>query len=151
MLGGPAPNFGRLFGEAVRESIIDHYPRDRIEAGYFLIRLGRGRPLVPARIYWRDHEPGNEENKLDRWPLPALAGEIIGRYCDPVEVWTGRDREPLQPPAGYTVERWYQYLVDDASWAKEHAPETPIAKPWRKVDYTAIPPIAPPTKIEGTK
>ena len=141
-------NFKRLFAEAVRDSIIDNYPRDKIEPGYYLIRLGRERPLVVAsRIYWRDFEPGDEANKLDRWPIPVLAGEMLGEYCDPVLVWTGRDRRRLTLPddgRAWTIEGYYRYLCADADHARAWRPEEPVAAPYRQVDLTKVPPIRPP-------
>ena len=75
-------NFRRLFAEAIRDSIVDNFDRSLIQPGYFLIRLGRQRPLVAARIYERPPDDGD-----------TPAGEILGEPCDPVLVWTGRDRE----------------------------------------------------------
>jgi hypothetical protein len=125
-------NFRWLFAEAIRENIADHYDRRLIQPGYFRIRLGRGRPLVAARIYERPPDDGD-----------SPAGEILGEPCDPVFVWTGRDREPLMAPQGHTIEQWYRYCCDNAAWAKENAPEEPIARPYRPVDLKVLPPIPP--------
>jgi len=143
-------NFRRLFAEAIRDIIIDQSDRSLIQPGYyeikFHIRLKPGQfvPFVPARIYWRDHEPGLEANKLDRWPLPVLAGEILGQDVDPVLVWTGRDRRPLVAPPRHTLHSWYRYLVADAQWAAAHATDEPIAHPRRPASLTKIAPIPPP-------
>lgn len=126
----PHLNFRRMFAEAIRDSIVDNFDRSLIQPGYFQIRLGRERPLVAARIYERPPDDGD-----------TPAGEILGEPCDPVFVWTGRDRKPLMPP---TIEQWYRYCCDSAAWARENAPEEPIAQPRRKVDFKALPPIPPP-------
>jgi hypothetical protein len=127
-------SFKRMFAQAIRENIVDHADRSKIQPGYFRIRLGGDRPLVAARIYERPPDDGD-----------TPAGEILGKPCDPVEVWAGRDREPLVAPEGYTLEGWYRYLCDDAAWAKVHASsEEPLANPRRKVDLTKISPIGPP-------
>jgi hypothetical protein len=131
-------NFKRMFGEAISENIRDHSDRSLIQCGYFRIRLGRNRPLVAARNYERPPDDGD-----------TPAGEILGEPCDPVFVWTGRDRELLVAPEGYTVEGWYRFLCDDAGWAKENAPEEPIARPRRPVDLTELQPIEPPNKSNG--
>ena len=55
--------------------------------GYWLVYPRRGARHVPARIWWCDHEPGNPENLLDRWPVPFLAAEIGARWCEVWEVW----------------------------------------------------------------
>ena len=126
-------NFRKMFAESIQENVRDHSDRSKIETGYFRIRCGRDRPLVAARIYDRDPDDGD-----------SPAGEILGEPIDPVFVWTGRDRQPLQPLKGMTVEQTYAYLCADAAWAKVNAPEEPIARPYRKVDLTALPPVAPP-------
>jgi hypothetical protein len=64
-------NYARLFAEAVaervRDYLLDRQP-ERLVPGYWQVRLHRRGPWVPARSYWADHEPGNPENKRDRWP-----------------------------------------------------------------------------------
>jgi hypothetical protein len=123
----------KAFAESIRENIRDHFPRHLIQPGYYLIRLGRERPLVAARIFERPPDDGD-----------TPAGEILGEPCDPVFVWTGRDREPLVAPEGYTIENWYRYQCDLADWTKVNAPEEPLARPYRRVDLTSLPPIPPP-------
>jgi hypothetical protein len=143
-------NLRRLFAEAIRDTIIDQFDRSLIQVGYyemkFHIKLKPGEflPFMAARIYWRDHEPGNPENKLDRWPLPVLAGEILGKDVDPALVWTGRDRRPLVALPGHTIHSTYRYRVADAAWAVEHAPDEAIAHPKRPSLLTSLPPIGPP-------
>jgi hypothetical protein len=111
---------------------------------YWLLYLRRGGPLVPARIFWADHEPGNEENKRDRWPTAHLAGEIAGKWVDPREIWLRvlqRETEPnhwkvarpLIPKDGLTAEQEYFYLVSEMSWLKENDVTHPLAKPYKPV------------------
>ncbi len=126
-------NFKRLFAEAIRDSIVDNFDRSIIRPGYFVGRLGTDKMLVEARIYERDPDDGD-----------TPVGEILGKSCDPALVWTLSDRQPLVAPEGYTVEGWYRYRADLAGWTKEHAPDEPLARPWRKVDLTFLPPIGPP-------
>ena len=131
-------NFRRLFAEAIRDSIVDNFDRSLIQPGYFLIRLGRQRPLVAARIYERPPDDGD-----------TPAGEILGEPCDPVLVWTGRDRRPLTLPddgRAWTIEGYYRYLCADADHARAWRPEEPIANPRRRVDLTKLPPIGPPNE-----
>lgn len=126
-------NFARMWAEAKQDSIVDNCDRSLIQPGYFRIRRpGRNRALVAARIYERPPDDGD-----------TPAGEILGEACDPALVWHGRDREPLMAPKGYTIEQWYRCCCDNAAWAKENAPEEPIARPQRKVDFKALPPIPP--------
>jgi hypothetical protein len=137
-------NFKRLFAEAISENVRDYSDRSKIEPGYYVIRLGRDKPLLVAcRIYERDPDDGD-----------TPAGEMLGRPCDPIRIWAGIDRQPLVPPNDghpWTVEGYYRYLCDLAPWAKENAPEEPIANPYRKVDFTKLPPIGPPPPPIGAK
>lgn len=130
-------NFRRMFAEAIRENIRDYYDRSLIKPGHFLMRCGREHPLVAARIY---------ERPLDDGDSPA--GEILGEPIDPVFVWTARDRQPLVPRAGLTVEQEYAFLCADAAWARDYAPDEPIARPRALVDLTMQPPILPPSMAE---
>src|SRR4051812_4677736 len=126
-------NFRRMFAEAIREDIVDHSDRSKIEIGHFLIRLGRECPLVvAARIFDRGPDEGD-----------TPAGEMLGEPCDPILIWTGRDRQPLVPRAGMTVEQEYAFRCADAAWSRENAPEEPIARPYRPVDLKVLQPIPP--------
>src|ERR1700680_1064727 len=64
------PNFKRMFGEAVRDSVRDHADQNpeilKAACGYHLVRLVRGGPLVPAELWESNTEPDCPENVLDR-------------------------------------------------------------------------------------
>lgn len=106
--------------------------RELVQPGYFLIRLVRHGPMIAARIYWCDHEPGNPENKLDRWPIPFLAGEVAGEDVDPLGIWLARDRTPIDSAE-------YRFRDADRRWVEEFAPHEPLAKPLRKADLMQAP------------
>jgi len=112
----------------------DRRPRKLAEPqpGFWLVRAVKGGPLVPARIYWCDHEPGEPDNKLDRWPLPFLAAELAGKVADVERVWTMRGI-PIS-------EDEYRYRVADQAWARAHAPEEPVAQPYLPIDPLAVKP-----------
>jgi hypothetical protein len=133
-------NFKRLFGESISENVRDYSDRSKIEPGHYLFRLGRDRPLVAARIFERPPDDGD-----------TPAGEILGEPCDPIVIWAGRDREPLVPRPGMTVEQEYAFRCADAAWAREHSREEPIANPRRKVDFRTLAPIPPPPPVEPKK
>ena len=126
-------NFRQLFAEAVRDSIQDYYQhpakRALIKPGFYLVRLGKGRPLVPARIYWCGHEPGNPTNKLE---VPFLDGEILGEQYDPALIWTGG-----MP----TTEAEYKYRVALAEHCAKHEPDAPAANPRRAVNLAKMEPL----------
>ncbi len=141
------PNYGRLFRAAVTDSVRDYYREhhELLVEGFWLIRLRKLAPQIPARTYLCNHEPGAPDNILDRWPLPFLAGEIAGDVADPLDIFGARDREPLKPrPPLKTVEQEYAFLVEDMRHARLYRPEDPLAQPRRAVDLTRIPPIPPP-------
>lgn len=139
------PNHGRLFREAVAESVRDYARQhpESVEAlvGYWLIRDGKKRPLIPARIWWCHHEPGCPDNKLDQ---PFLAGEIAGQPVDPVDIYAAHDHQEMVPKGGLTLAQEYAWRVADMEHAREYRPDDPIANPRRRINLTKIPPLEPP-------
>ena len=135
------PNYARLFAEAVEDSVRDYLcaHRELLVPGYWAIKLRKRGPPVPARTMMIDHEPGNPENKLDRWPLPYLAGEIAGAVADPLDIFAAPLRWPLQPRGGLTVEREYAFQVADIRHARQWRKEDPIANPRRRVRLGRMP------------
>lgn len=140
-------NYAKLFREAVRDSVRDYYalhPALMIE-GFWLIRLKKRAPLVPARTYLTSSEPGNPKNLLDRWPLPILAGEILGQVCDPLDIFAAPERQPLRSliknGVHLSVEEHYRFRVADAQHAAEHRPEDPLADPLKRVNLENLPPL----------
>jgi hypothetical protein len=121
---------------------------------YFMLRVRRDGPLVPAKLWLDDAEPGVPENRLDRGRLSVYPrAEIGGREVDPqrvldrLGVWRRRGDMPLLPhevvaaladPAQRTprpVGHWayaepisageYQYRVAHLAWTREHHPADP--------------------------
>jgi hypothetical protein len=137
----PGPNYARLFAEAVTDSVRDYYRehRELLVPGYWAIKLRTGGPPVPARTYECDHEPGNPENKLDRWPLPFIAGEIAGDVADPLDIFAARSRAPLRPRGGLTIEQEYRYQVADIRHARQWRRDDPIANPTHRVRLSRLP------------
>jgi hypothetical protein len=120
------------------------------EPGYWMMYVVRGGVTVPARIWWCNHEPGNEENALDRWPIPFLAGEIGGKWLDPKEIWLRvlmrdsapnhwRCAQPMRPKEGLTEEEEYRHLMNDMAWLKKNEPGDPHAKPYKPVKLSTLP------------
>jgi hypothetical protein len=134
----PSPNYARLFAEAVEDSVRDYYleHREAWVPGYWTIKWHRRGPPIPARTFWCDHEPGDKENKLDQ---PFLAGEIAGNVVDPLDIIANRDRAPLQPRGGLTVEREYAFQVADIRHARQWRPHEPIANPRHRVRLSRLP------------
>jgi len=55
-----------------------------MKARHFLLRVTRYGPLVPARLWWCNSEPGVPENRLDRGRLSLYpVVDIAGQEADP--------------------------------------------------------------------
>jgi hypothetical protein len=117
---------------------------------YFMLYIKRGSVLVPARIWMADHEPGEPNNKRDRWPREHIAGEIAGKWVDPLDIWErfllGETRpnhwkcaRPLVPKDGLTVSQEYEYQLALLRHAREREPANPLARPWKEVDLRTLP------------
>lgn len=99
--------------------------------GYWLIRLAKGGPLVPASIQ-RIHttfEPGNPQNEMDRSPF--LAAFINGNPVSLEEVWH-RKGQPISKEE-------YLFQLADSAWVRDYAPNDPKANPKKAVDFSTLP------------
>lgn len=101
------------------------------QPGFWMVRLVKGGPRVPAMICRQPHEPGNPFNPLDRSPRSMLHAEIDGQAADVDHVW-GMRGEPID-------EAEYRYQVDLGRWAKHHAPGHPRADPRSRIDLLRAP------------
>jgi hypothetical protein len=101
------------------------------EPGFWLVRLAKGAPLVPAAILrvHTTHEPGNPGNAMERSPF--LAAEIAGETCDIDAVWL-RKGEPI-------TESEYRFRCADAAHARQWRPDEPQAQPRKAVDWMTAP------------
>jgi hypothetical protein len=107
---------------------------------YYLMRVRRGGPLVPARLQYIDHEPGEPDNKRDRWPPEIPFVDIAGEVRTPEELlerfgviqghW--RTLEPI-------TEAEYRFRLRHMRWAETHQPEHPTVRPRRKADPRTYP------------
>ena len=109
-------------------------------ARYFLMRLRRDGPLVPARLIEVDHEPGCPDNPRDRWPATVWCADVAGEVVPPELVterfyWQSPHWKYLQPIS----EAEYRYQLTRLRWAEEHRPDAPELRPQRKVDPRQVP------------
>lgn len=131
----PMGDYGRVIAREQRRQ-----NPDMIRPGYYVVRARKGFPLLPAKIWLSEHEPGNPENILER---PVLMAEVAGEEADPIGVHAA-SVGPLTSIDNLSVEATYLYLVAEIRWARAHDPLNPAAAHQRRVDLTMIDPIAPP-------
>lgn len=119
-----------------------------IEPRHYMMRRRRGGPLVPARLWQCDHEPGEPENVLDR--PPYWRADIGDTEVDPHEVldrcWspTAKDLRPGYPPrhwkyAAPITEARYRQEIERLRWAETHRPTDPGLQANRRVDPRQTP------------
>src|SRR5262249_8083999 len=118
---------GGAGGSRVREPRIIGQP----EPGYWMVRLVRGGPEVPACIALMTvaDEPGNPREDRSSYLAAFIGGEPVALS----DVWERKGRP--------VTEAEYRFQLADAAWAKAHAPQEPKADPTRKIDLTALRPI----------
>ena len=100
--------------------------------------LRHGRPAVPVRIWFGpplDPETGEEMDRSWRWqmlaagrPVVALEEDRDGPF-DPVwaDVWPQVSHDPIPPSE-------YEFLIATIRHAESYDPDSPFAKPFRKID-----------------
>ncbi len=103
---------------------------DRPEPGFWLVRLVRNGPPVPAAIMWvqTTHDPVTGE-PMDRSRF--LAAYIDGKPVGLDDVWLRRGT-PID-------EAEYRFRLADAAWAREHVPSEIAANPKRSIDPLSVP------------
>lgn len=99
--------------------------------GYWLMRMVKLGPEVPASIQWEttEHEPGNPDNVMDRSPI--LTARINGDIVAWDRVWNWTKRE--------ITESEFHFRTADAAWARTNAPNEPAANPTRRLDLMQVP------------
>jgi len=112
---------------------------DRPEPCLRQLKQAKGGVWVPSRIhrtchctingYPEDNSPHPWRDTCDRYP--RLEAEINGRPADVDRVWTSGRRVTMAE---------YLFLKADRAWAREHAPQSPEANPWRPIDLNTLAP-----------
>jgi hypothetical protein len=116
----------------------------RPEPGFYVMRLARGVPLVPASIYQLCPmvvpQPGAPEGPHpDDWcrPLdrsPQYRARIDGKPVAIDRVWTARSLRAISPAE-------YQFRIGALrQWARAN-PRMPEARPQLRVNLAALPPL----------
>lgn len=124
---GPGQRTGRFAGEAPR-------PVDRPRPGFFRLRLVKGGPYVPARLWIGPPLDPETREPLDRShrPMVQIADFPATDHPDRVErVWLYGET--------ISAER-FQAMRVRAAWARLHQPDAPIANPLAPVDVSTMRP-----------
>lgn len=116
---------------------------------YFLLRARRDGPLVPARLWLDDAEPGCPDNKLDRGRLSIYPrAEIAGREVEPERLFdrlmSSVDWRPAHAPTHWRFAQpigagEYQYRIAHLDWLRRHRPNDPRAHPNRALRSVDLP------------
>lgn len=106
----------------------------RPQVGQWLTKLVKGGPEIAVAIEMRsvEHEPGEPDNDMRGSRSPTMVGIVEGKVVDPWAVW----RMSLYGRAIARAE--YEFRVANAAWAREHAPNEPIANPRTRVDLMKV-------------
>ena len=104
---------------------------DRPIPGFYRTKLVKGGPWVPARIWWSVATDPVTGEVLDR--SPVLLAEVGGRERDPYEVWPSLVGQPID-------EREFYFLTAESGWARQHAPDDPVANPRTPINLRTAPP-----------
>lgn len=99
------------------------------EAGFFQMRLVRGGPWVPVRI-WLHQVIDGETGELVQ--DERLAATVDGRPADPCQIWTRCAAHPVS-------EQYFAYLTAGSRWDRAHAPHHPAANPTQPTDHLKTP------------
>lgn len=98
------------------------------QPGFFKLRLVKGGPWVPARIFEIPAVDPITSETLDRPQM--LNAEIDGAPVDVDRVWL----------FGYPIDqKEFDFLSATSRWARDFAPDEPAAKPREKMDPLKTP------------
>lgn len=107
---------------------------------FYAIRLVRGGPRVPCKVwYGRPSDPETSEllDRSPRWHCEAN-GALLD---DPFQVVHLIGDQPPIVKGEEINEEEYKYMLEVKDWAVQHAPDEPEANPRRKVDLGKIKPV----------
>lgn len=114
-------------------------------AGHYAIKLVRGGPRVPVRIWFGlPIIDGEEQDRAHGWFVEVdgrtnrVERDDEGYRCSvPLSVesvWPFCAKDPI-------TEAEYRFLIAHAAWARDYAPEHPKASPREPVDFSTLLPF----------
>jgi hypothetical protein len=113
---------------------------------YYLLRLTRRGPLVPARLVFLNHEPGVPDNLLDRghrsiYPQADIGGEIVPpeELFDRLFAPSEGDFRPGHSPTHWRYAKpigraEYETRLRHLRWCEDNAPDHPTLRPRRPIN-----------------
>jgi hypothetical protein len=120
-----------------------------LNARHFVMRVTRYGPLVPARLWWCDHDPADPANKLDRGRLSLYPrADIAGVEVEPEHLadrlYSMTDPTPAHPPSHWRYakpisEAEYRFRFDSLRWIEQTRPDDPLLKPRRRLAAADLP------------
>lgn len=115
-----------------KNALLGHFAEDLPvetdpQPGFYKRRLVRGGPFVPCRIWIFSPVDENGDLVGDE----KLQAECNGKFADPESQWEWLRSMPI-------TEAEYNYLVAAIDWAKENAPDEPMANVREKTDWTKV-------------
>jgi hypothetical protein len=120
-----------------------------MRARHFVLRAVRHGPLLPARLWWCDHDPADPENKLDRgrlslYPRADVAGVEVPPEQLADRLFSMTDPRPAHPPTHWRFakaisEAEYRWRLDSLRWAEQHRPDDPVLQPRKKLAAADLP------------
>lgn len=108
---------------------------DDPQPGFWLIRLAKKAPEMPARI-WCERLPEHADAPIDPWPnsetrILGIFAEIAGKEAEVEAIWHRRGK-PI-------TEQEYHYRSAEAGWCRDYAPTEPLANPTAPVRLADAP------------
>jgi len=113
--------------------------RSLMKPRYFVMRLTRFGPLLPARLHEIAHEPGEPSNSRDRWPATVLEADVGGERLPPEDItdrfyWPRDHWKALQSISQAEYEHRFNYL----RWCETNRPDDPALRPRQRVDAATV-------------
>jgi hypothetical protein len=101
---------------------------DEPQCGYYMRRLVKGGPYVPARIWLEQEIDGSGELLVEE----VLRCEVNGLWKNPQEQWSYLAGHPI------SLEE-YDFMRAYARWAERYSPNDPIVNPHKAIDNLQTP------------
>jgi hypothetical protein len=107
---------------------------------YFVLRLVRGGPLVPARLQEINTEPNEPDNHRDRWPALLQVVDVAGEVVPPEELTERFHWAPGHWKHAAPISRAeYDHRLAMMRWAERNSLDDPRLKARRRVDREKMP------------